>query len=60
MINIGFQPRHFVDVKDPDDYKQFLLHKSIMNQYLTHRLFEVKQPTVEKSKKNLTTSKDEF
>jgi hypothetical protein len=51
MINIGFQPRHFVDVKDPDDYKQFLLHKSIMNQYLTHRLFEVKRPTVEKPKK---------
>jgi len=55
MINIGFQPRHFVDIKDPDDYKQFLLHKSIMNQYLTHRLFEVKQspkrPTVEKPKK---------
>ena len=38
MNQIGFQPRHIVD--KPDDYKEFLLHKSIMNQYLTHRLFE--------------------
>lgn len=49
--SFGYQPRHPVDIKDPDDYSNFLLHKSIMNQYLTHRLFEVKQPTIEKPKK---------
>lgn len=48
MINIGYQPRHLIDLKDPDEFKEFLLHKRLMNQYLTHRLFEVKPPQVEK------------
>ena len=48
MINIGFQPRHFVDIEDIDDYQKFLLHKRLTTQYLTQRLFEVKRPQVEK------------
>ena len=49
MIQIGFQPRHLVD--KPDDYREFLLHKSLFNQYLTHRLFEVRRPQIEEPKK---------
>lgn len=51
MYSFGYQPRHTVDIKDREEYNNFLLHKSMMNQYLTHRLFEVKPPIVEKPKK---------
>ena len=51
MYSFGYQPRHTVDIKDREEYNDFLLHKPMMNQYLTHRLFEVKPPIVEKPKK---------
>ena len=49
MNQIGYQPRHIID--KPDDYREFLLHKSLMTHYLTHRLFEIRTPQVEKPKK---------
>ena len=66
MNQIGYQPRHIID--KPDDYREFLLHKSIMNQYLTHRLFispNTSQsisgdPLKKPKKKSILKVKDEF
>ena len=47
MIPIGYQPRHWVDIPDIDEYQEFLQHRFGMIRFMNDRLFELDKVKVE-------------
>jgi hypothetical protein len=48
--SIGFQPRHWVDIEDLDEYTKFLQHKEGMRRFYDENLFNKKRHKVVENK----------